>query len=459
MLEEREYEGYWWLPEEFDERVGGELTFSQEDGIHLRLFSALDQEKHKRVAFDNIFGLATSGEKITLKDTIRCGYSDSHMYGAQIMSTEYKSDHLYVGELFEEEPVFDSLKFEFPLLFEWMDKSGITTDEIKDEDPEGFGRTRIEHELPGSYSTDLEEFQIKLHSHANHKTKTGLKSIEEDAYFLIDLIESEDEGFSFEEAKEFTHQLQSFVTFAMSEEVHPKDVVGQIKLSGMPPVKEVDVLYPTGGDPNNPQSIDPNTENFLLTDIEDRFSDVMGTWFERYDELKPVFSLFFSTRYNSSMYVENEFLSLTRGIESYHRMGDEGAYLEPDDFNEYYEYLVDDIPEDFDQSFKDHLREGTFKYANGYSLRKRLELLGEEHQDVLEVLPIDFSEYVNPIKNARNNLTHRETGEAPDVDDLLYYITILEALVEIILLKELDIPQRQIMENIDIHYEESLKEF
>lgn len=97
MIEEREFEGYWWVPGESDEKVGGVLNFSQENRIRLRLFSALSEKKDGFVEFDKIFGFTSDAKKITLENTLRLNYSDSELYDEEIMSTEHTADRAEIA--------------------------------------------------------------------------------------------------------------------------------------------------------------------------------------------------------------------------------------------------------------------------------------------------------------------------------------------------------------------------
>lgn len=453
MIGKREFEGYWWVPGRSDEKVEGILNFSQ-DEIQLRLFSALCTKEETTINFDKLFGLTPDGKKITLENVKRLKYTNSGSYDNRIMSTENSVNRIFVGDHFEHEPRFDQLKITFPLLYEWSDITGIESDNEIDEKSGELIYKKI-GQKPAIRTADLGELNINLSIDITSKNSLGSQSLVEDAYFYV----SPDQGrISFEEAREHMRQLQAFISLALSEEVHPAEFIGQNFVDsgledGDQVPMDIEMLYRTSGDTNQPTDLDPGSENFLFTDIEDRFTPVMKNWFSKYKELQPVFSIYFATRYNSNLYLQNEFLNLTRAIESYHRIGREGIYLSEDEFEDYYEDLVDNIPKRYDQSFKDHLKDGAFKYANEYSLRKRLNILNDEYEDILSILPIEFSDKISPIVDARNDLTHQETeGDRPDTEDLIHLSDILKALLEIIILKEIGISDQQIKEKTDSRY-------
>ena len=118
---------------------------------------------------------------------------------------------------------------------------------------------------------------------------------------------------------------------------------------------------------------------------------------------------------------------------------------------------MEGIPEKYDNSFKDHLRDGTFKYANEYSLRKRLNIIEEQYGGILSVLPVNFSEKISPIVDARNDLTHPETEEdEPETSDLIHYSDILEVVLEVVLLKEVELSDEHVKRKIQVRYEDRL---
>lgn len=327
------------MPGEFDEKVGGVLRFNQENGAQLNLFSALDERTDDLVDFDKIFGISTEGVQITLSNILRVNYSEKRARGGEIMPTELTGNQVLVGKHFDGEPEFDNLRIEFPLLYEWADKTGIEL-EMEVDDETGKSTETIEYTAPDVNTADLDEFDLELVFKASLASESGLQEVREDAFFLI----SPDEGtYSVPDAMEFMRILRSFINLALSENIQPAAIKGQIvpkpddpNERGAPPI-DIDVLSPLSGDMTESPELQPNAENFLFTDIEDRFTHLMGRWFDRYNDLEPVISLYFGTKYNSGLYVQNVFLSLARAIESYHRIEYDGTYLSEGEFQEYYD--------------------------------------------------------------------------------------------------------------------------
>jgi len=461
MIEEREFRGYWWLPENSDEKVGGIASFSPSDGVFLELFSALNEDPEYSGS-DNVFrpdfihGITTEGEKVTLANCIRGGYSLSSSQGTEVTSSKYQAISLLSGAHFTEQVSFDRFRVQFPLLTKWSGITGINySGSVLEGGEVSAGDTfEVTYEFPESITADLDDVELKLIFNADFNMgRVGGVSIDEKAY--LDIIPDSGQ-ISYEESTDYSEILQDFITLATGKEVQASMMVGRLEQDEQPGNTDVEIFFSTGSDLKLPDSLHPRKANFVLSDIVEDFSEVMNNWFEHYEELEPVYNLYFSVQYNSEMYLQNQFLSLTQAIETYHRREIGGQYLSDDDFEEFYEELCENIPGRFDESFRDHLEQGTFKYANEYSLRKRLSQLVSEQENILKELPMDVEASVNEIVNTRNYLTHYDEGISPrvDTDELHPLILRLRAILETVLLSNLGIPEDQIVERLQQRFSE-----
>lgn len=461
MIEEREYRGYWWLPESPDEKVGGIALFSPSDGVSLELFSSLNEDP-EYLGSDTVFrpdfihGITTEGERVTLKNCIRGSYSMSSSQGTGVTSSSYQAISLLSGAHFTEQINFDRFRVQFPLLTKWSGVTGVNySGSVFEEGEVSAGDTfEITYEFPESITAELDYAELKLIFNADFNMgRVGGVSIDEEVYF--DIIPHSGQ-MSYDDSIDYSGTLQDFITLATGKEVQASMMIGRLERDEQPGYNDVEILFSTSGDLKLPDSLHPLKANFVLADIVDDFSEVMNNWFKHYEELEPVYNLYFSVQYNSEMYLQNQFLSLTQAIETYHRREIGGQYLSDDEFEEFYDDLCEMIPDRFDESFRDHLEQGTFKYANEYSLRKRLSQLVSEQENILEELPMDIAASVNEIVNTRNYLTHYDEGISPraDTDELHPLILRLRAILETVLLSNLGIPEDQIVERLQKRYSE-----
>lgn len=461
MIEEKEFEGHWWLPDNPDSKVGGVATFSPNEGVLLNLFSSLieDQEYLGGESVfepDFIHGITTDGEKITLKNCIRENYSTTYSDGVRVSNSNYQAISLLLGDHFTGEIRFDRFRTQFPLLTEWSGVSGISySGSVLEEGKASAGETfEMIYEFPESITAELDDLTLELVFNADfNMSRVGGASINEQVYFDVQLDKEE---ISYEKVVDNAATLQDFITLATGKEVQISKLIGLSERSGGPGYNDIEIFFSTNSDLKLPDSLHPMKANFVLADIADEFSEVMGNWFSRYRSLKPVYNLYFSVQYNSEMYAQNQFLSLTQAIETYHRREFGGQYLPDDEFEEVYEDLCNNIPDQVDTDFRDHLKDGTFKYANEYSLRKRLSELVSEHEDVLRELPLDIESSVNKIVNTRNYFTHydEDIPNRADADELRPLILQVRSILETVLLSDLGIPEDQIVERLQKRYSE-----
>ncbi len=172
----------------------------------------------------------------------------------------------------------------------------------------------------------------------------------------------------------------------------------------------------------------------------------MKRWIKNYRLIYTLFSLYRSARYEEKS-IETKFLLLSQAVESYHRRFRDGSYLSKSEFqSQVLKTLYKAIPAQLDQSFKDSLK-SRLKYSNEYSLRKRIKDLINENKKILEryfKIPNDLE---NEIVNARNYLTHFDKdNHGITTSKLVFYSTILKALFELSLLREIGFEQDKISE-------------
>ena len=168
-----------------------------------------------------------------------------------------------------------------------------------------------------------------------------------------------------------------------------------------------------------------------------------------------MFDLYFSTLYNPHLYTESTFLSLIQAIETYHRRRFGGKYQADKKYKEnLYRNFIEAIPESTNRDFKQSLINGKLKYANEYSLRKRLKelikyLIGNDLGFLVN--KASYKAFINKVYNTRNYLTHYDESlrrKAVKGNELFTLTVRLRAILEIFLLEELGFKPDSIREII-----------
>jgi hypothetical protein len=461
MIHEREFRGYWWLPENPENKVGGIAKFTPNSGVTLNLFSVLNQDQ-EYLNRGNVFrsnfiqGISLDGNKITLKDCIRTNYTLSSSDSSGIATSNYQAISLLEGAHFSEQIKFNRFRVEFPLLAEWAGITGIGY-----SPPETDGDTlsagdsfEVGYTIPESVEAELDDIFIRVVTNTDvNLQRVGGAKIDEATLIEIEPV-SDNEYYS--EYMDIMRSLQDFLTLGTGKNIHPSSLIGRIDRPESPGYTDINVMYSTAEGSDTADNLHPLRANFVLGDIDDRFEDVISNWFNGYETLGPVYNLYFSTKYNREMYVQNEFLSLIQAIETYHRREFGGQYLPEEEFEEVYETLCASIPEEVEESFRSHLVHGTFRYANEYSLRKRLSELVLEHNGVLSELPANIESSINKIVNTRNYYIHYDENIEPRVEqeELPKMVNKLGALIETVFLSRINIPEDQIIERLSRRYQD-----
>jgi hypothetical protein len=122
LHDEFSHEGFWWLPDNPDERIAGTLTFSQVDGAQLKLlgmFGGFRAFGQRQTDYVTLHGITKNGKSVTLLDAFS---SNRQMNAPGIMNEQYKGHTLCIGHHFssEDDATFDKSFFRFERLEEWL---------------------------------------------------------------------------------------------------------------------------------------------------------------------------------------------------------------------------------------------------------------------------------------------------------------------------------------------------
>lgn len=463
MLEEKTYQGYWWTDENPDRKVPGDLKYEPNGRIELKILAPLNTDMQTFgpetiVEYDRIYGLTEDDDYVTLLNCTRDKVQLS--IGNQgVQTAKYVISRFVEGDAFtnNQDIKFSNVSFEYPLLDQWANITGVNmeigSDNENDDNPLSMdaGDTfNITYEVQDRIGATADEYTISLTIRTTtNPSRVGGISIDESTKIRV---EKEDGMISLEEVFELNKKLQDFVTFAVRKSTFPSNITATIPTNG-PGNNSVNIIFDQVSEIDSPERL--RTPNFVLDDIHDTFERTLSTWFDLYSQLEPVFNVYFGTKYNKTMYLNNQFLGFTQALETYHRRSDyTDTYLDDDEFGDYKEELINTVHDDYDQSFRDHMVDGVFKHANEYSLRKRLNGLVDAHENVLNELPWNVDSEVNPITNTRNYLTHYDDDIDEEMDRLYEFNLILEALLEACLLTDLEIPEDHITQRLGSRYSE-----
>lgn len=180
---------------------------------------------------------------------------------------------------------------------------------------------------------------------------------------------------------------------------------------------------------------------FTFKTIEANAQSIFNAWIDAYDTLSPAFNLYFSTKSNTKKYLEEQFLGLIQGLETYHRRSSQETFMEQDKFD----VLVAEIKSHCSTEHLEWL-DGRLKYGNEISLKTRLRRIIEPFQEKLGDSS-DRKKLLQQIVDTRNYFTHYDVtlkDKAAQGKELWRLCETLEALFQLHFLKLIGLSDEQI---------------
>lgn len=228
MNERFEYQGYWWLPEEPEERVPGTLKFSPDEEVTLNLVGSFRGIKGSSGTMADLFpssesglilGFSVNGKAITLRN---CNMTRGSLRMPGFATSTYSSDMVFVGEHFErpEDIGFEGLSVEYAHLEEWAGISGFTLK--MPDDPKDHPYV-MEHQIPECIPVSVGETSISLMFGVNHEYSNPLvrtASITQEAYIKVEFPEKK----HMDDLLEIIYRIQNFLSFGVRHPVYPLSV-------------------------------------------------------------------------------------------------------------------------------------------------------------------------------------------------------------------------------------------
>ncbi len=428
--------GHWWLPTRQDDKIPGTLTFNREVGVRLELAGVFTSPEFKLehifstlggIRLDIVLGADADGEIYTLHNLIVSNVSKT---------TTFRASYLLAGiSLSDPADIrFSSALVEYSYIEKW---SCFQFSRPGKSSSSNYMSLDIPVNTATLFRTSTTSAikELSLCAYALNKFTRSSVEVKPKAHFAIDLDAPADLKAIFS----LLNDLGQFVTMLVGEPCYVKKL--RLYDSGKTPV---DVFFPSTI--RKEKEIDAADMCFPLCEISNTVQALAGNWFTSLGRLGPVYDLLFGTLFGQDAFVRTKFLNLTQALESFHRRTQDATYVPATDYPVVLDALVTAIPKDVPAPLKKRLSD-SLKYANEYSLRKRIkELLQSLSQGTLEALKIsDIATTAELIVKTRNYLTHfddeSKTSLAGDAVGMHYMNERLTTLLFILILKRLGLDE------------------
>ncbi len=451
MTQPFEYIGFWWLPDSPQEKVSGILKFDPIKGCTLDLIGTLADiyEGERERYFELIVGVTKDSKLVSLLRCLEISYGSST---PGFSRATYSIQTILVGHLFNklDDIVFSDLNLSYTYLNEWVGIAGFKTEEKHNEKGHFVSKT-VSYEFPKEIEARIGDCNIKISFMLNDNADVNKVALSQKT--LISIHPSQPASFDTTMSK-FGYPLQTFLTLSIGEAVHLLFAEGKTQKvyfdlpDGSVFLKPIEFFRPL------PESIEPNKRLqdyqmlFTLKDIADIFETCLQNWFSKEEALRPAYELYFGVMSSKSMYVQHQFLSLVRAIESYHRRTLPGKYVSDEQNQDISKCLLEAIPPWVEGNFRQSLKQ-RFKYQHEFSLRKRLSNILDKFTSMVDTFLDNKESFIEAVVNTRNYLTHLDkdskTFAITEPIELYNMTQKLRAILEVCFMGELGIPSEKII--------------
>lgn len=439
MINDFEYVGIWWLPDNPENQFYGTLKFTRNEGAILNVIGCQNNKnliEAFKAAFTSeltpqeiIHGFSADGKCITL---YHCHSISKKNPIPGIPQQSFNVNTILVGHHFKnpDDIKFKQVSVHYSYLNEWANVSGfkrITKNENKFEDLI-FG-----YEKPANIClTENKDYKICIDfSYAYFHPFFGKElSIKQEAFITMTFKEYT----SFEKCYDLIELFQDFLTIGTMETVYPLSISGEIESDTSLNNKSIDITISSLKIPDLVEKINIPDMLFSFNDIKENINFYLKNWFNNANKIKYIYGLYFSNLY-APTYIENRFLNYIMAIEGYSRaMGH--VDLPAEEHKQRIKDVLNAVGEKSDEH-KNWLS-GRLHHTNEPGLEKRLNIILESYQDIFGGKK-EFEEFVAFVYDTRNDLVHPKGNENSTINPKKLYnnTELLKLAVEICLLTSL----------------------
>ena len=417
-----EKNGYFWLPNDSENKLPGVLKISKKGKGTLELMVPVELSKASgqtpwafNISFDKIVGKITGDEFVTLGQC-ECltPFSGSNTFqaalsgGVSLQTSKFISQYAIIGKNYfgekEEQVLFSRCKVSFEGLEELLDTGSISV-----EDPSSPNRVTMEYNHPDPVSfkipheSDEVELTLDFHSSGISFPLRNKLSLKQRIYISL----SSNESLSFDRCRDLIWRINKFLCLAIDKPVsfESATVFSKEKLESIGDGEQeipMNLYFVGNSHPEIETDISWTTCLFFYRANEiEKFVYNLSYWMQSYEKYRIPINLYFASVHGGGN-IEPRFLSLAQGIEVLHRQ------------------LTDNNKE--------------------ISLYKRVREMTEEFKDDCLADDAEREIFAQNVTNERNWLTHYDRAKSPfmkeyKIRDFIELYRKLEALFQLHLMK------------------------
>jgi len=442
LKESFEIRGQWQLPENPENQIPGTFKFSPKRSS-LDLQGSFEQNQERINPQDRtiVNGIGEDGSQITLWN---CLLTESSISGGG-QRTKYVVSFCFIGHHFtnENEIEFNRMSIQFSKLNTWIQTHGFDSVPVTEDS------WRIEYTPPETITVQINDnLSLSIVFSSNRSFSRSDRKTEVISQ-NISLNFENTSNLDFFEWYRLMQHLRNFLSLAIMGPEYPISIncsSDQIFLRVRDHQFSIPIrIYYSHGDFPDNSNINEGNMLFTFNQIQENFETIIRNWFDNIDTIGIVGNLYFGTLHNPQSYLNDKFLSIVTALESFHRIFRNGKIWDDKHFQDLQRIIAESVPPQDKAEIK--MR---FRYANEFTLRRRLRNLIEEFNFVLtNELGFDAN-FVGLVVDTRNYYAHYDLELREHIienQNLHGFINRLRAIMEACFLSELG-EEQNIIRNI-----------
>lgn len=450
IREEFKKSGYFWLPSTPMNKLPGTLEIKDGGRIELEVFGSFNQSALFKTenSLERIVGHIENLGLVTLEN---CSYKSQNIsFGSSVISKSLIHIEIaLIGAEYDHNEIilFNSFMFSTEGLDEWIGLSGITVEHIPEERTASIYYSPIK-EISLTINNSMQLLIVFSYS-LPFFPKINEAKVSQKAY--LKLVSKK--AIPLNEYQEAAYRLTTLISFAIDKTISIEQALAtsesiqqDIGNGNKRPVL-IQVYYPSLPNTKGNIEVKQHTMLFKFEHIQNNAEQVIKKWFDAYHDFDPAINLYFSTKFDENGYLENQFLSLAQGVETYHRRTSNQKLMSETAFNELLATLKRQCPEQHQDWLSGRLRHG-----NEPSLSQRIKSMIEPFKEYLGNCK-DRNKLIRSVVDTRNFLTHYdkslEATAARDPIKLWELCQKMEAIFQLHLLQVLGFTDLEIKSVFD----------
>lgn len=425
--------GQWKLPNQ-NKTITGMISVVN-DIIVMKTIELFGDLKDLEVeSYKLIIGFTSNGKKITL---LNCMKKRIKISFPGMMEFVFRPEYIIVGQQFESTDIqLTSISSHYYGLEEWLNMKPIqfTINNEKQVD--------MQYGMSKSYVCHLKNLNLSIVYKSNiHVEECKSFEIAQSARIKFEFNSKK----TIEDAMKELYIFGQFLTLCMGSYYK----IDNIKACSI----EDDKLSILG---NYPSLENPSLRKEFFVDFNftvDELEKSLCIWWEKYCEIEPIIN-YFVEAYDHPENVISYFLRMVQALESYSRKMRRGTLIPPDEHNNRIHRILSIIKDKDDELWLNQVLETPI--LNEPTCQQRISRLLKETSSFFTISNKKVKSISYKIVTTRNYYTHFNENLKEQVisDELIYYYsTFLRFVLQVLLMRELEIPEQVILKKMHEDYE------